>query len=761
LFLVLTISQLLGQGWVNNGAKIVLTDSVHVVLTTANGHYTNKNNGLIYSKRKSFLILRGNWFNNGGNPAIASNDGSVILDGGGQSINGSDPTSFNNLILQGNGNKSLSVPILVGGGETGTKTGLLELNDKSLYLNSNTLTINNAKTNAVTRTSGLIIGETQPAAGYSFVQWNCRDQPASNQYVIPFGSNDQLYIPFAIDINKSGVSIRDSGFVRVAMYPTNPLLPLNNRPLPSGVANLNNEFGLENDFKCLDRFYVVQSAGYGFRPDLSFTYPYIDREWDQLLGSVNDIVEKELRAVRYNRGSSQWQYPGGGRADITSNNLSFNVGTNFTGDWVLFNWPSCPDVDFAFHPICKGETMELVNQSTVSKGVIDSVVWDIDGVTYTGSDTIRHRFTVDGSFDVKLKIRSDRGCWDSLTQEVTVHPLPVVNFAYTDTCLGQPTTFTETSTTATGSPMTHEWISPGFGSGIGSKYSFVYPVVSAYDMQLISTNSWGCKDSLTREFNVRELPIVQFEFDEICEGDDAYFFDKTTGNAVLTNWTWKIDETIFSFNQDAQRFLSTKGVYRVKLIVENEYGCIDSATNNQLVKPKSLADFSFWPDQIAISDPHVNFSNLSVNADIFDWDFGDFMGTSNLPNPEYTYGDTGLYPVVLIANNDGQCPDTVRKLLYVGPAIRIYIPNAFTPHGEDNINETFKPVGILHGLEEFYMEIYNRWGELLYVTHDIEQPWDGTFRGSDVEQDNYLYLIKVVDVYRNETWFKGIVTVLR
>jgi len=758
---VLAISELFGQGWVNNGAKVVLTDSVHVVVTTANGHYMNKNGGLIFSKRKSYFTLRGNWYNNGGNVAIATNDGTVILDGGGQLIGGLSSTSFNSLFFQGNGNKTLAIPTLVGGGQLGLKSGVLKLNDKSLYLNSNTLTVNNALPSAIQRTQGLIIGETEPGMGYSFVQWNCRDQAINTKYSIPFGSIDQIYIPFDINIDGKGVSTRDSGFVRIAMFPTNPLLAVNNRPFPTGVNNLKNEFGLENDIKCLDRFYIVESAGYGFRPQLTFTYPYIDREWDKLLGSANDVIERELRAVRYNTGSSSWQYPGGGRTDVAKNNLSFSAGSNYTGQWVLFNWPSCPDVQFSTETVCDGESMLMANQSTVSKGVIDSVVWDVGGVIYTDLDTITHVFPNSGDFNVKLKVRSNRGCWDSAINVVTVHPLPLVDFSYNDTCLGQRTIFNQKSSTSTGALTSHFWDLKGVSTGVGDVFNHTFPSVISTDMVLTSFNTWGCRDSTTKTIQIRELPPVDYESNEICEGDVAFFYDRTMGTANKTNWTWKVDETTFSFNADSKRSFASNGVYSVKLIVENEFGCIDSITKNQLVKPKAAADFTFFPTQIAISDPLVRFFNSSGNANYFSWDFGDNIGYSNLANPEYEYGDTGVYPVVLIANNDGQCPDTVMKVLFVGPDIRIFIPNAFTPHGEDHINETFKPVGILHGLDEFYMEIYNRWGELLYKTDDINRPWDGTFRGSDVEQDNYLYLIKVVDVFRNEKWFKGIVTVLR
>lgn len=138
------------------------------------------------------------------------------------------------------------------------------------------------------------------------------------------------------------------------MYPTNPLLALNNRPLPLGVSNLFNEFGLENDVKSVDRFYIVESGFFGFQPRIKLQLPYIDREWDALSGSTNSISEALLRAVRYNASTGQWAYPGGGTANTTSNYVEFDAGTGYTGNWVLFNAPGCPVVDFVKEDVCDG-----------------------------------------------------------------------------------------------------------------------------------------------------------------------------------------------------------------------------------------------------------------------------------------------------------------------------------------------------------------------------------------------------------------------
>lgn len=761
LLIALSSSGVFAQGWVNNGANVVLTDSVHVVVTTVNGHYLNKSNGLIRSKRESYFHIRGNWINNGGNEAVASNNGTVILDGAVQQILGTNSSSFNNLWLTGTGDKYLGIETLVGGGQLGIKSGQLDLTNKRLYLNTNTLIVNNEKNDAIQRSNGIIVGETNPIVGYSFVQWNFRDQPFGNQYEIPFGSTDDIYIPFLFNIDQDGVSSLDSGHLKVAMYPTNPLVALNNRPLPAGVTNLDNEYGIENDIKSLDRFYVVQSGGFGFQPQLSLTFPYIDREWDQLAGSLNDIVEDDLVAVRYNSGNNQWNYDGSGTADAGNNNVSSSAGSSFAGNWVLYNISPCPVASLEFDEVCFGEQMEFRNTSTIDRGLITEVEWDLEGAAYSGQDTVQHLFPNDGTQNIRLIVTSDRGCKDTAITTIEVHPLPVIDFGYTDTCLGMPTIFTSRSTTRTGTPMLHQWKSPGMTPGSGAQFAHVFPSIGMFTMTHISTNSWGCIDSASKDFNVRETPPVEFFTREICEGEVVNFVDQTGGAAALRSWTWKVGEEIISYSDSTSRRFSFAGTYPITLVLENEYGCIDSFVQPQLVKPKAIADFTFWPDRVLISDPIVRFFDNSTNANIYDWDFGDGVGRSNLMNPEYTYADTGAYSVLLIADNDGQCPDTVRKTIVIGPDLKIFIPNAFTPQGLDNLNETFKPSGILQGMRDFHMQIYNRWGEMLFESFSIDNPWDGTYRGVEVEMGNYLYLIRVVDHQRNEHFFKGMVMLLR
>ena len=68
----------------------------------------------------------------------------------------------------------------------------------------------------------------------------------------------------------------------------------------------------------------------------------------------------------------------------------------------------------------------------------------------------------------------------------------------------------------------------------------------------------------------------------------------------------------------------------------------------------------------------------------------------------------------------------------------LYVPNAFTPNS-DGLNETFGPVGA--GVDQFSMLIFNRWGELIYESEDMNEQWDGTHQSKKVQADTYVYKI--------------------
>ncbi|MCB9173355.1 MAG: gliding motility-associated C-terminal domain-containing protein [Flavobacteriales bacterium] len=162
--------------------------------------------------------------------------------------------------------------------------------------------------------------------------------------------------------------------------------------------------------------------------------------------------------------------------------------------------------------------------------------------------------------------------------------------------------------------------------------------------------------------------------------------------------------------------------------------------------------------------------NLSSFAATYEWNLGD--GTiTNDENPQHYYTEPGFFDISLIATSVNNCKDTFRIVSAVEALAQgsIKIPNAFTPNpGGPNgglviagnlDNDVFHP--IIYGAETYELNIFNKWGELLFVSKDINIGWDGYYRDKLVQQDVYVYKIQVTFVDGNSETFVGDITLIR
>lgn len=132
--------------------------------------------------------------------------------------------------------------------------------------------------------------------------------------------------------------------------------------------------------------------------------------------------------------------------------------------------------------------------------------------------------------------------------------------------------------------------------------------------------------------------------------------------------------------------------------------------------------------ELSALDPTVTFTNYTSGAVDYVWDFGD-GGTSTLENPTYSYQDEvqQTYVVELIAISPIGCRDTAYQEVTVIEELIFYIPNTFTPD-DDQFNQIFEPIFTSgHDPYNFNFYIFNRWGEMVWESHDPDVGWDGTY----------------------------------
>ncbi|HSN62203.1 MAG TPA: gliding motility-associated C-terminal domain-containing protein, partial [Ferruginibacter sp.] len=156
------------------------------------------------------------------------------------------------------------------------------------------------------------------------------------------------------------------------------------------------------------------------------------------------------------------------------------------------------------------------------------------------------------------------------------------------------------------------------------------------------------------------------------------------------------------------------------------------------VVPKPIASFTWSPNPPQENTP-VNFSNTSIGATRYLWNFGDGE-TSTQTNPSYQYNATGTYNAELIAFNDDNCTDTFNLDVNVIVIPLLDVPNAFTPTQEGR-NAIIKVEGF--GIGKMSWKIYNRWGQLVFESAAKNMGWNGTFKGKLQPMDVYAYTLDV------------------
>ena len=153
-----------------------------------------------------------------------------------------------------------------------------------------------------------------------------------------------------------------------------------------------------------------------------------------------------------------------------------------------------------------------------------------------------------------------------------------------------------------------------------------------------------------------------------------------------------------------------------------------------VINPIPIADFTPSPYLVSTISPVSKMINQSIDAVKFFWDFGD-GGVSEEISPTHTFSDsdTASYIIRLIANSTLGCSDTTYKKLKVYEELVYFVPNTFTPD-QDDFNNTFQPV-FVSGFDPytFTMTIFNRWGEMVFETHDSKIGWKGTYGKDNTE----------------------------
>ncbi len=282
----------------------------------------------------------------------------------------------------------------------------------------------------------------------------------------------------------------------------------------------------------------------------------------------------------------------------------------------------------------------------------------------------------------------------------------------------------------------YQW-SPTIGLDDPTRPDAIATITDDITYTITVTNALGCS-------SVHSVAITVANADlSVNIGNDTTICGNTplviTPNGTYASYAWTGGSTEQSLS------VSQSGMY--VLTVSNALGCGAADSINvafSQATPNITGDLDLIDGETSI---------LSVSPA----DFDQYLWSSSQTAPSITVADGGTYAVT-VTNADG-CTGTDNVVVNVAARNDIMIPSAFSPNN-DGINDQLRVIPT-NGITAFEWQIFNRWGNLLFSSSDINEGWDGNYQDTDCDMGVYVYVGTVTFNDGTQTEFKGNVSLLR
>lgn len=406
--------------------------------------------------------------------------------------------------------------------------------------------------------------------------------------------------------------------------------------------------------------------------------------------------------------------------------------------------------------ICRGEEIVFTLTDTSE---VNSFTWDFgDGNTESNVSPVGHTYTFvppSGQTVAKLIVSSiDGECPLSIDTPIYIHEV-VADFIRNDgvdtSLCFQPFPFTNSS-------LNSDVFYWNFGDGTTFTSTdppiHTYPAPGTYEVTLgVRNNTLGCTDTIVKTVILHPIPEVTAVGDTVCEGDIGFL---SIGNPISgAQYNWTSEEDISNPNQpDASSQPSLSALYTVEVIDTN--GCINSdSTFIRVINPPSLVN---WDTAIVIGDSINLPLTLDPTLYNFEWNPEEGLSCLDCAPPVVQPLEDIVYD--LIVTDVLGCFETgVTYTITIYPETFIKMPTTFTPNGDGPNDIVYVEGWGIKDLLEF--QIYNRWGQLIFETSDLEEGWDGYYNGILQNNDVYVYKVRALTWRDEEQTLEGYINLMR
>ena len=484
---------------------------------------------------------------------------------------------------------------------------------------------------------------------------------------------------------------------------------------------------------------IVSDTGFCTMPDTTAIFVQVGNpnvllaDFD-FTANCNDslVIFNNTGSIGLPAGSYYWDFGDGDTSNLENPAHNYSIDGTYIVSLIVGDTGLCtiPDTiivpvevtfdldllaDFDIVGSCEDTSITAVNTGTTNDSNVE-YLWDMGDSTFYSGESVSHGYDQPGVYSITLRL-TGLFCGNIAVnwQQVELAPTIVADFTVDpglEGCVPFDVQFLNNS--ITGSSTSFIW---NFGNNTGSGEedpSTMYDQPSTYDVTLITTDPESCNlvDTQMVEIIVNPGVLVEFMQEEsLCDGE---FLTLDAGNPGST-YIWSTGENTQIIQVDEQ------GEYSV--VVSNEF-CDDSDTTYLTVydHPNYNSSTDLCPDQQLMLSALENGS--------------DYLWSTGETTIDIVVSDEGLYWNKYLDENSCERSDTTLVTL-IDETEQVFAPNSFTPNG-DGTNDAWKVYGA--GFEnEFEIQIFNRWGNLIWESKDINASWNGFYKGAKSEPGVYAY----------------------
>ncbi|MEM6344657.1 MAG: PKD domain-containing protein [Bacteroidota bacterium] len=283
-----------------------------------------------------------------------------------------------------------------------------------------------------------------------------------------------------------------------------------------------------------------------------------------------------------------------------------------------------PIADFSFEDKCQGYEVPFVNLSQFDDPSL-TYTWLFGDGNNTNQINPKHLYNGYGDFNVSMTLTNTDGCSDTHTELVQVHPLPVPQPTFDETCQYAFTELTDNSyVPGGGSIVQYYWKTTENRGYAGKGPQPRFSVAGVYPINMILTSDQGCVDSLVSDLTVFPIPRVSFVAIDACLGDEVKLGSTSTIVDSLTqdyiaDWQWDFGDGQSSSGLSATTHTYAQaGTYEVSLTTISDKGCVSQKTEEVITHPPAAVP-ELQPDTVCFGESAILWALPSSDGATIEW----------------------------------------------------------------------------------------------------------------------------------------------